>query len=183
MRLKYENYSLRCILFQTLKQHSEEKNLIAKTFYGTIAKMKAASPVQVIKNKKKCFQLCLDWTNTLVFTIHFLRAQSKSWAPRKKFAHPCKSFFFQRCILDCQASNKQFLAKTSQIINGWVLNTPLYFEMYRSSRSQMFFEIDVLKIFTIFTEKQMCWSLFLLKLQAFRPEIIFKRDSNTGVFL
>ena len=29
----------------------------------------------------------------------------------------------------------------------------------RSSRSQMFFKIDVLKHFTIFTGKHLCWSL------------------------
>ena len=31
----------------------------------------------------------------------------------------------------------------------------------RSSPSQMFFKIDVLKSFAIFTEKHLCWSLFL----------------------
>ena len=36
---------------------------------------------------------------------------------------------------------------------------------YRSSRSQMFFKIGILKNFTIFTGKQLCW-----------------RDSNTGMF-
>ena len=55
--------------------------------------------------------------------------------------------------------------------NGW------------NSRSQMFFKIDVLKNFGNFTGKQLCWSLFLIKLQSWRPETLFKRDSNTGVFL
>ena len=32
-------------------------------------------------------------------------------------------------------------------------------------RSQMFFKIDVLKNFEIFTEKHLCWGLFLIKLQ------------------
>ena len=36
----------------------------------------------------------------------------------------------------------------------------------RISRSQMFFEIGVLKNLRSFTEKHMCWSLFLIKLQA-----------------
>ena len=35
----------------------------------------------------------------------------------------------------------------------------------RSSRSQMFFKIGVLRNFAIFTVKQLCWSLFLIKLQ------------------
>ena len=38
----------------------------------------------------------------------------------------------------------------------------------RSSRSQMFFKIDILKTFVIFTGKRLCWSLFLMMLQAFR---------------
>ena len=37
----------------------------------------------------------------------------------------------------------------------------------RSSRSQAFFKIDALKNFAIFTGKHLCWSLFLIKLQAF----------------
>ena len=44
----------------------------------------------------------------------------------------------------------------------------------------MFFKIDVLKNFVIFTRKHMCWSLFLVKMQ---PTTLLKRDSNTGVFL
>ena len=46
----------------------------------------------------------------------------------------------------------------------------------RSSRLQMFFKIGVLKNFAIFTGKHLCWSLFLIKWQAFRcfPENIGK---------
>ena len=54
---------------------------------------------------------------------------------------------------------------------------------FRSSRSQMFFTIGVLKNFAIFTEKHLCWSLFLIKLQASRPATLLKRDSDKGVFL
>ena len=92
MRLKYENHSLRRILLQTLKQHSDDKSLIAKTFNGSRVKVKATSPVQVIKNKKKYFQLCLDWTNTLILTTHF-------WVPQKvgglegNLSTPVKAFF------------------------------------------------------------------------------------------
>ena len=39
----------------------------------------------------------------------------------------------------------------------------------------------VLKNVAIFTGKHLCWSLFLIKLRAFRPATILKRDSNTGV--
>ena len=40
---------------------------------------------------------------------------------------------------------------------------------HRSSGLQMFFKIDALKNLVIFTEKNLCWSLFLVKLQAFFP--------------
>ena len=44
-------------------------------------------------------------------------------------------------------------------------------------------KIGALKNFAIFIEKQLCWSLFLITSQAFRPVTLLKRDSNTGVFL
>ena len=34
----------------------------------------------------------------------------------------------------------------------------------------------------IFTGKHLCWSLFWIKLQVFRPATLFKRDSNTDAF-
>ena len=39
------------------------------------------------------------------------------------------------------------------------------------------------KNFTISTGRQLCWSLFLIKLQSFNPASLLKRDSNAGVFL
>ena len=39
----------------------------------------------------------------------------------------------------------------------------------------MFFKISVLKNFTIFAGKHLCWSYFLIKLQAWRSAILLKR--------
>ena len=47
----------------------------------------------------------------------------------------------------------------------------------------MLFKISVLKYFAILTGKHLCWSLFLIKLQAFKPATLLKRDPNTSVFL
>ena len=44
----------------------------------------------------------------------------------------------------------------------------------------MFFKIGVLKNYVTFTIKDLCWSLFLIKLLLYS---LLKRDSNTGVFL
>ena len=41
----------------------------------------------------------------------------------------------------------------------------------------------VLKNFAIFTEKHLCWSLLLIKLQGSRAATFLKTDYNTGVFL
>ena len=40
---------------------------------------------------------------------------------------------------------------------------------FRSSRSQMFFKVGVLKSYAIFTGKHLRWSLFLIKFKSFRP--------------
>ena len=48
----------------------------------------------------------------------------------------------------------------------------------------MYFRIavDVLKNFTMFTGKYLCWSIFLINIQAWRPGTSLKRDFNIGVF-
>ena len=42
---------------------------------------------------------------------------------------------------------------------------------------------DVLKNFTIFTRKYLCWNLFVLQLQSSSPATTLKSNSSTGVFL
>ena len=44
-------------------------------------------------------------------------------------------------------------------------------------------KIDVLTNFANFTWKHLCWSLFLIKLQVWKPATLLKRDSNTAIFL
>ena len=44
----------------------------------------------------------------------------------------------------------------------------------------MFFKISVLTNLANFPEKNLCWSLFLINLQAWRPTILLKRDFNTA---
>ena len=47
----------------------------------------------------------------------------------------------------------------------------------RSSHSPIFFKIGVLKNFANFTWKHLCWSLFSIKLPAWRPATLLKKDS------
>ena len=51
----------------------------------------------------------------------------------------------------------------------------------RSSQRRYSIKKDVLKSFTIFTGKHLCWSLFLITLQAFRLETLLK-GTPTQVF-
>ena len=55
---------------------------------------------------------------------------------------------------------------------------------FRSSCSQIMFKIDrCLKRFAIFTGKHLCRSVLLTTLQFFSHGTVFKKVSNTGVFL
>ena len=56
-------------------------------------------------------------------------------------------------------------------------------EMIQKQQPEVFFKKSVLKNFANFRGKQLCFSLFLIKLEAFGPAVLLKRDSNTGVFL
>ena len=47
---------------------------------------------------------------------------------------------------------------------------------------RVFYNKSFFTYFVIFTGEHLCWSLFLIKLQAFSPVFLLKRDSNTGAF-
>ena len=52
---------------------------------------------------------------------------------------------------------------------------------YRSSRRRCSVEKVVLKNFALFTRKHLCWNHFLIRLSAFRPATLWKRDSNLNI--
>ena len=53
----------------------------------------------------------------------------------------------------------------------------------RSSHRNSSVQKDAFRNFAGFTGRQLCWSLFLIELQTFRPAALLKIDSNTDVFL
>ena len=55
--------------------------------------------------------------------------------------------------------------------------------LHRSSHLRYSVKKDALKNLTNFTGKRLSWSLFLIKLQTFRPATLLKGDFETGVFL
>ena len=53
----------------------------------------------------------------------------------------------------------------------------------RTRNNSVFGHLSRSESFAMFTGKHLCWSLFSIKLQVWRGEILFEKDSNTGVFL
>ena len=60
-------------------------------------------------------------------------------------------------------------------------------EVFQHSRNEMqppevFCKKGALKNLKNFIGKYLCWNLFLIKCQAFRPATLSKRDSDAGAF-
>ena len=85
----------------------------------------------------------------LKFSYHDIFVNPKPWSKQIAFTDLCYRDF---CIFWYGA---QYLFKIFQ-------------KTKRNSHPQMFFKTLVLKIFAVFTGKHLCWSLFLIKLQAFK---------------
>ena len=76
---------------------------------------------------------------------------------------------FNRIKLFCLIKLTLHSAKVLSSLNSPILFDIIFWEeTNRSNLSQMFFKVDVLKNFTNFARKHQCWSLFLIKLQAWR---------------
>ena len=56
-------------------------------------------------------------------------------------------------------------------------------EVFQKQQLELFYKKAVLKNLAIFTGKPLCRSHFLIKLQAFKPINLLKRDSYTDVFI
>ena len=70
------------------------------------------------------------------------------------------------------------------ISSEWNFMIKKHFHLvFKSSRLQIIFKIVVLKYFAIFTRRYLYWSYVLIKLQPWRPITLWKRGSNTDVFL
>ena len=89
--------------------------------------------------------------STLIYANKLLLSKSS----KEKSSRP---MFFMYMLRDVDCGEEAFL------LDNFVL--PLIPPVYRSSRSQMFFKIGVQKNFTMFIGKHLCWSLFLIQLQA-----------------
>ena len=105
--------------FQTDTQNSQCKSLIAKNFNGITIKMKAASTVQVTKNKNYCLQLFLNQTCTLKLNCANLVKCPKNRAPRSKFVQPWQQFLSHLPLfLDVGSKLVQYCTKFK--VNGFL---------------------------------------------------------------
>ena len=108
----------------------------------------------------------------------------------------CISYSYLYCISVSNWRTIETTVKNSVFIKRFRITNTAYLRVkphvwhlsryclrYRSSRSQIFFKIGALKIFAIFIGKHLCWSLFLIKLKAFRPATLSRRNSSKGIFL
>ena len=74
--------------------------------------------------------------------------------------------------------------RVSKILSTKVYTlSPFYFPSLQKQSPLLFYKKVVLKYFAIITEKHLFWGLFLIKLQAFSPATLLKRNSNTAAFL
>ena len=88
----------------------------------------------------------------------------------------------QACsFMNISSSNVTFKIET--ITKSIIGLTNLCYKFIQKQPFTMFFKINVLKNFAIFTGKKLRWSLYFINLQAFRPGTFLKRDSNISVFL
>ena len=103
----------------------------------------------------------------------------------KKFQHSCFPVKFAKFLRIPIMKNGCFCTFIITLIIIFTFNT---FTTIRSSRSQMFCKIGILKNFANFTGKHLCWkSLFSkvadLKPADLKPATLLTGDSNTGLFL
>ena len=80
-------------------------------------------------------------------------------------------------IVELRLNNSIKFTTESDISHLYYENNTRERFRFKSSRSQMIFKIAVLKNFTKLTGQKLCWSLFLIKLQALRPATLSKRNS------
>ena len=86
------------------------------------------------------------------------------------------SEYIFRLVYYCEGSRWSEIC-CAKVIAKKSLNRLLLLLILNSSYPRCTAEKDILKNFTNFTGKHMCWSLFKIKLQGWGPSTLVKRDS------
>ena len=137
----------------------------------------------MVSNSFSWFQVILDGFKWFQFVPRF--SKYETWN------HKTQYYFIGRNVKWYCANTEALLYPGTSFILGWDFisvtckRTPTSHRILNCQKhlSQMFFKIVVLKNFAVFLGKQLCWSLFLIKLLASWLSTSSKRDSGTGVFL
>ena len=103
---------------------------------------------------------------------------------------PLQAFVYRTHTVGASGfSRQQILFSAESSIYCWqshwfLPQTPLEAQVKRQKQPlKLLCKKGVFRNFASFTVKQLCWSLFLIELQTFRPAALLKRDYNTNVFL
>ena len=126
--------------------------------------------------------LLLFLCSALLFpTFHFFLSESLFWW-RTTFGLVLRTFpSFNRVNSELDLRIQKNLMQISNTFNIYIRFFRLkIYVRFRSSRLQMFFEIGILKNFTMFTGKHLCWSLFLKKVAG--PCNFIKKQTPKKVF-
>ena len=108
----------------------------------------------------------------------------------KHLCWPLQAFIYRTTIVTASTfSRQQILFSGESGIYCWpshrfLLRTPSKTRLKPQKQPlELFCKKGVLRNFANFTGKHLCWSLFLIELQTFKPAALLKIDSNTDVFL
>ena len=134
------------------------------------------------------FFLVIDQAHaiSLHFSMNFYKSfydkKISNTTPYGKFSLNFKQHSRTRKELNKITCLNVFLVRfLSYLYNTRIWLNLIMFKVFRSSRSQMFHKIGVLKKFAKFTGKHLCLSHFLIKLRTCFP-MIFVEFSRTPVF-
>ena len=108
----------------------------------------------------------------------------------KHLCWPLQAFFYRTpTVAAYRFSRQQILFSAESGIYCWqshlfLPRTPVETWVKRQKQPpKLLCKKDVFRNFASFTGRQLCWSLFLIELQTFRPAALLEIDSNTDVFL
>ena len=125
------------------------------------------------KYKKAKWRLLLRNSRSEIYCWYLMYSDC-SYRQRDKFIY--EKMFFSKLI-------KQPFSIFLRSLQNIYKNTCAFIFLWWNEKQplELFHKKVALKYFAIFTGKHPCWSLFLIKVQAFRPDS--KRDSNKRDFI
>ena len=88
-------------------------------------------------------------------------------------------YFFGKCPLQFPCFVSEKMSSSIPMLLAMLL---AHVGNRSNRRSQMFSKTGVLKNFAIFTGKNLCWSLLLIKFQDWRPAFLFKKRFQHSCF-